>query len=324
MKPRPKVLVTTVPFGELDGRPLEMLAQAGLEVVLNPMNRKLTAEDLAGLISGVDFLIAGTEEINETVLNCADSLRLIARVGIGLDSVDLRGTRERGIPVTYTPDAPSEAVADLTVGLMLSCLRQIHVANERMHSGQWHRYFGRRLGLLTIGLIGLGRIGSRVARRLDGFGPRAILGHDLLSRDRLEIPESVQLVDLERLVHESDVISLHIPLSTKTKGMFDSTRLRAMKPDAVLVNTSRGGVIVEADLLDVLSDGHLAAAALDVFDLEPYRGPLEQQSRVLLTSHMGSMSVDSRTNMEVEAVEEVVRMVKGLPLIRQVPEFEYE
>jgi len=324
MATQARVLVTTVPFGELDAQPLSILEAAGLDVVVNPLNRKLTPEDFVGLIEDVDFLIAGTEEINRSVLDRANRLRLIARVGIGLDNVDLLAARERGIPVSYTPDAPSDAVADLTIGLMLSCLRQIHLANERMHAGEWHRHFGRRLGSLTVGLIGLGRIGSRVACRLGGFSPERILGHDLRSRDQLVIPPSVELVSLDQLVRESDLISLHVPLSGSTRDLFDGARLSSMKADSVLINTARGGIVNETDLLKVLNGGHLSAVALDVFEREPYRGPLEKHSRVLLTSHMGSMSVDSRRRMEIEAAEEVVRMNSGMPLVCPIPESEYE
>jgi len=323
MEPKGRVLVTTVPFGEVDRRPLEILESAGLEVMLNPLNRKLTATDLAGLIEGVDYLIAGTEMIDDSVFARADRLKLIARVGIGLDSVDLAAARRLGVPVTYTPDAPSDAVADLTIGLMLSCLRQIHTANEKMHRGEWHRHFGRRLGTLTVGLVGLGRIGSRVARRLSGFEPAGLLGFDLLGRDQLDIPGSVELADFDRLVRESDVVSIHVPLTGATRGMFDASLLRSMKVGSVLINTARGGIVNEHDLLDALQHGHLSAAALDVFENEPYRGPLEFEPRALLTSHMGSMSVDSRVRMEIEAAEEVVRAVSGMPLARSVPESEY-
>lgn len=323
MESKGRVLVTTVPFGEVDRRPLEILESVGLEVLLNPFNRKLTAADLAGLIEGVDYLIAGTETIDASVLARADRLKLIARVGIGLDSVDLAAARRLGVTVTYTPDAPSDAVADLTIGLMLSCLRQIHTANERMHRGEWHRHFGHGLGTLTVGLVGLGRIGSRVARRLSGFEPAGLLGFDLLGRDHLEIPSSVVLADLDHLVRESDVVSIHVPLTGVTLDMFNAPRLRSMKVGSVLINTARGGIVNERDLLDALQDGHLSAAALDVFDHEPYRGPLESEPRALLTSHMGSMSIDSRARMEIEAAEEVLKIVSGMPPARPVPESEY-
>lgn len=324
MESRPRVLITTVPFGELDRRPLEVLHRAGLEVIVNPFNRKLTSEDLAGLIGGIDYLIAGTENITRGVIELADRLKLIARVGIGLDNVDLAAAREANIPVTYTPDAPSEAVADLTIGLMLSCLRQIHLANQKMHQGEWHRHFGRSLSTLTIGLVGLGRIGSRVARRLEGFRPQRILGHDLRERDQLNISSAIELHDLETLVRESDVVSLHIPLSKSTRNMFDKSLLTLMKTDSVLINTARGGIVNESDLLEILHAGSLTAAALDVFEQEPYRGPLQGEPRLLLTSHMGSMSVDSRTRMEMEASEEIVRHFENLPPSRPVPEFEYQ
>lgn len=324
MSTKGTVLVTTVPFGDADSRPLEILESAGLQVVLNPLSRKVAPGDLASLIGGVDYLIAGTEVIDKSVLAQADRLKLIARVGIGLDGVDLLEARRRGITVTYTPDAPSEAVADLTVGLILSCLRHIHTANYQMHGGEWHRHFGRRIGEMTVGLLGLGRIGGGVARRLEGFAPRRVIGHDLLTRDHLRVPEFVEIVGFDTLVTEADVISIHVPLTRKTQNLFDLPMLYLMKPDAVLVNTARGGIVNEQDLLHALRSGQLSGAALDVFEVEPYGGPLQDEARVLLTSHMGSMSVDSRTRMEVEAAEEVARAVDGLAPLRPVPEAEYE
>ena len=150
-----RVLVTTIPFSDKDKRPLELLNKAGAEVVINPLGRKLKEADLVELISDVDVLIAGTESITEQVLEVATQLKLISRVGIGLDSVDLLAARQRGIEVCYTPDAPSAAVAELTIGLMIDLLRSVQVSNHHIHRGEWYRCLGRRLSEVTIGIIGL-------------------------------------------------------------------------------------------------------------------------------------------------------------------------
>jgi D-3-phosphoglycerate dehydrogenase len=164
----PKALITTVPFGEKNRLPLEQLEAAGIEYLINPIGRKLKEDELAEMVSDFDVLIAGTELITDKVMNSASRLKLISRVGIGLDGVDLLAAERRGIKVSYTPDAPAPAVAELTIGLMLSLLRSVHVANAQIHRGEWHRHFGRRISEVTIGIIGTGRIGGRVLRRLAG------------------------------------------------------------------------------------------------------------------------------------------------------------
>lgn len=318
------MFVSTVPFGNVNPLPIELMKNAGIEYVINPLNKKLTADELASLIPDFDVLIAGTEEINHNVLEQAKKLKLIARVGIGLDSVDLIATRKRGILVSYTPDAPAPAVAELTVSNMLSLLRSTHVANVRMHEGKWNRFFGRRLAEVTVGIIGMGRIGSRVLKHLEGFYPKKVYLNDVRIDKDIQSPLNIEWVDKERIYQDADVISLHLPLSMNTKGMIDRNVLLSMKEDAIVINTARGGIINEQDLYDVMSAGHLFGAAIDVFEMEPYKGNLIEIERCLLTSHMGSMSVDCRTRMEIEATEEAIRFIKGQPLRDEVPESEYE
>lgn len=317
-------LITTIPFADKDRRPIALLESAGIDYRINPLGRKLKEDELAGMIADVDVLIAGTEPITDRVMERANRLKLISRIGIGLDSVDLLAAERRGIRVSYTPDAPSPAVAELTIGLMLSLLRHAHLANARMHEGQWQRMFGRRIAESTIGLIGVGRIGSRVLRHLSGFTPRRVLLNDLAPKPEIPVASNVEWVSQETILREADVISIHVPLTPQTRNMIARDQLQQMKPDALLINTARGGIVNESDLFDVLSAGGLGGAAMDVFEQEPYAGPLVSQERCLLTSHMGSMSIDCRTKMEIEATEEAVRFLQGEPLLNQVPAGEYQ
>jgi D-3-phosphoglycerate dehydrogenase len=322
-----KALITTVPFGEKNRLPLELLENSAIEYVINPLNKKLTEDELVELVPDFDVLIAGTERISDRVMAQAPKLKLISRVGIGLDGVDLLAARQRGIKVSYTPDAPAPAVAELTMGLILTLLRSIHVSNAQLHSGKWMRIFGRRLSEVTIGIIGVGRIGSRVIGRMRGFGTPRILLNDLLPNQALnqKLPEfKLEWVTKEQIYRDSDVISLHLPLTPLTKNMIRREQLLSMKPDAVIINPSRGGIINEQDLYDVMMDGHLSGAAIDVFENEPYTGKLAEVERCLLTAHMGSMSVDCRSRMEIEATEEAVRFLTGQPLESEVPDIEYE
>jgi D-3-phosphoglycerate dehydrogenase len=193
-----------------------------------------------------------------------------------------------------------------------------------MHQGKWERYFGRRIPEVTIGILGAGRIGGRVLGKLSALGASRILVNDL--NPYLHVVDKLKLewVDKETIYREADLISLHVPLTAQTKNMVRYEQLKAMKPDALIINTSRGGIINEQDLVKILSEGHLSGAAIDVFEQEPYSGKLANIERCLLTSHMGSMSVDCRTKMEIEATEEAVRFLTGQDLMYLVPQEEYD
>lgn len=317
-----RVLITTVPFGEEDRRPLALLEGGGIEYILNPLGRRLRAEELAELVSEVDVLIAGTEPITAAVLDRASRLRLIARVGIGLDSVDLLAARQRDILVSYTPDAPAPAVAEMTMGLMLSLLRSLPQADRGMRGGVWRRIAGRRLAELTVGVIGVGRVGTRVIRHLQGFGPR-ILANDLVPDLEFGTAHRVQFVDKETIYREADILTLHLPLTPLTRNLITRREIDLMKRDALLINTSRGNLVNEHDLALRLKEGRLAGAAMDVFAQEPYSGELITLDNCLLTCHMGSMSRDCRAQMELEATQEAVRFLCHEPLRQLVPPEEY-
>ena len=318
----PKVLITTVPFGDKNRQPLDVLEDAGIDYLVNPLNKKLTEDELAEMVTDFDVIIAGTEPITKKVMSNAPNLKMISRVGIGLDSVDLLAAEKRGIVVSYTPDAPAPAVAELTIGMMLTLLRSVQLSNMEMHDGKWHRFFGRRLSEVVIGIIGVGRIGTGVLQHLTGFGSPRILLNDLVSK-KLGKEFNVEWVNKESIYQEADIITIHTPLTIQTKNMVRKEELLSMKDDAIILNTARGGIINEMDLYTVMQSGHLSGAAIDVFDFEPYNGKLREIQRCILTAHMGSMSVDCRTRMEIEATEEAVRFLTNKPLKSIVPDEEY-
>lgn len=317
-----RVLITTVPFGEDVRRPLELLEAEGCDYVLNPHGRQLSAEELAALVGDVDVLIAGTEPITAAVMDHAPRLRLISRVGIGLDSVDLVAARQREILVSYTPDAPAPAVAELTMGLILSLLRSLSLADRGMREGVWRRLVGRRLANLTVGIIGVGRVGKRVIGHLQGFAPR-ILANDLAPDEEFGAANGVRFVEKDTIYREADVITLHLPLTPLTRNLITRREIDLMKPGACLINTSRGGLVAEHDLAIALKEGRLGGVAMDVFAQEPYSGELVTLDNCLLTCHMGSMSHDCRARMELEATQEAIRFLRKEPLRQLVPEEEY-
>jgi D-3-phosphoglycerate dehydrogenase / 2-oxoglutarate reductase len=317
-----KILITTVPFGDKNRYPLDILENASAKYLINPLNKKLTEDELGEMITDFDVIIAGTEKITSKVMDCASNLKMISRVGIGLDSVDLMAAEKRGIKVSYTPDAPAPAVVELTIGMMLTLLRSIHVSNLQMHQGSWDRYFGRSISEVTIGIIGVGRIGTGVLQYLKCFGSPRILTNDIIPELVQEF--NVEWVEKKQIYKEADIISLHLPLTHLTKNMIRREHLLTMKQDALIINTARGGIINEQDLYDVMLTGHLSGAAIDVFEQEPYDGPLKEIERCLLTAHMGSMSVECRARMEIEATEEAIRFLTGKMLEGEVPQEEYE
>ena len=318
-----KVLITTIPFGEKDSLPLDLLKKSGIKYLINPFNKKITEDQLADIVTDFDAIIAGTEPITEKVMNRAPNLKLISRVGIGLDSVDLLAAQKRGIKVSYTPEGPSLAVAELTLGLMLTLLRSVHVSNSQMHKGIWHRFFGKRLEEVTVGIIGVGRIGTIVLKRLKGFGTSKILVNDIVPNRELDSEFKLEWTSKGKIYKEADIISLHIPMTNLTKNMIRKEHLLTMKSDAIIINTSRRGIINEHDLYELMQSEHLSGAAIDVFEKEPYDGPLKEIERCLLTAHMGSMSVDCRTRMEIESTEEAIRFLTGKKLESEVPQEEY-
>jgi len=305
-----RIFVSAYPFGLVDSKPLDILKKAGCKVVLNPYKRKIKPEEEKDLLQGIDGLIAGTEALNGEVLDRADQLRVISRVGVGLDGIDFSVARERGIVVTYTPHAPALAVAELTIGMILDLARMITKADRDIRKGIWSKYMGRLLSEQTVGIIGMGRIGSRVARLLSAFGCH-ILAHDLDPNLTLSDMFSIEWVSLKNLLKKSDFVTLHVPLTDKTYHLINVATLSLMKPTAFLINTSRGPVVDEAALEQSLRNEIIAGAAIDVYEREPYSGPLLHQEKAVLTCHMGAATTRSRYLMELQAAEDCLRVLQG-------------
>ena len=324
MKKIKKILITTATFGQVNRAPLDMLESHKIQYLINPLNKKLTEDELLSLVSDFDVIIAGTEKISSKVMDKAKNLKMISRVGIGLDSVDLLAAERHGIIVSYTPDAPAPAVADLTMGLIYSLLRNLHKANIQLHQNKWHRYFGNRLTNCCIGIIGAGRVGSRVIRNLKALGCNKIYYNDKKVRLKEEDGEQVIFATKEEIYNISDIISFHLPLDVETKNMITMKEISLMKKNVLLINTSRGGIINEEDLYIALNDELILGAAIDVFEQEPYTGKLMEHDNCILTSHMGSMTFECRERMEIEATEEAIRFLTGEALERKVPMDEYE
>jgi len=247
------------------------------------------------------------------VIRQAAKLKIISRNGIGYDGVDVAAATERGILVCNAPKSPAEATADLTFALLLAAARRLPQAHEFTRSGEWSRtgmqppltleVYGRKLGL-----IGFGQIGRAVARRAKGFGMEVVYYDVAAAPAEVEKELGARRMEMEELLEESDFISLHVPLVEKTRGLIGKDEFERMKPEAVLVNASRGPVVDEGALCEALSSGRIAAAGIDVFEMEPPEAkcPLFELENVVLTPHMGSATHATRVLMAREAAGNIV------------------
>ena len=303
-----KLLISTSSFGEYDDAPVKKLKNAGFEIELNPHGRTLKKEECVKLLNDKVGLIAGVEPLNRDVLQTAKHLKVISRCGAGMDNVDREAAKKLGIRVYNTPDAPTQAVAELALGLIFGLLRNISKNDREIRKGIWNKEMGNLLSGKTIGIVGLGRIGRKLLELLNPFKLK-VIACEPFPENKFVKQNNIRLMPLEELLHEADVVSLHIPYNNETKNLIDMGKLSLMKKSAILINASRGGIIVESDLEKALLDGVIKGAALDVFDKEPYNGPLKNLENIILTSHIGSYARESRIQMEMEAVD---NLIKGL------------
>ena len=273
---------------------------------------KLTEEEFCLKIAGVEAVIAGSELWTETVLGAAESLRIVARTGAGVDTVDLEAAARRGIWVTNTPGATSPAVADFTLGLILCLLRNIPAVARDMKDAKWEQYCGRDLGSLTLGVVGAGSIGREVIKRARGFGARA-LACDIAPDDEFAREFQVEYVPLDELMARADIVSIHVSLNEQTRGLIDERRLGLMKKLSYLINTSRPAVVDKAALVKLLEAREIAGAAIDVHDPEPPApdDPLVALDNVIATPWTAYKTQETISRMCIGAATDVVTVLEG-------------
>lgn len=305
-----KVLISTSSFGAIDAAPLVRLREHGIRPELNPRGRTLTEEEIASLVGEVDGLLAGTEPLNERVLTRAGRLKVISRVGVGIDNVDLGEAARRGIAVFTTQNSHTHAVAELTLGGMLGLLRHVPQMHEALRVGRWHRPMGTLLNGKTVGFVGLGRVGKCMVELLRPFGV-SLLAFDVRPDAGWAAAHDVQLVTLHELLARADIVSIHAAKEQISGYLLGAAEIALLKPGSYLVNTARGGLVDEAALHQALAAGRLRGAYLDTFECEPYDGPLRELPNVVLTPHAGSYAAEARVRMEVEAVDNLLDWLRG-------------
>jgi len=301
----PKILISTTTFGEFDPVPLDLLKKAGINFDLNPHRRKLTGEEVAVLAQGTAGIIAGTESLSGDVLRQIKNIKVISRCGAGIDNVDLETARELGIAVHSTPYGPTRAVAELTVGLMLDCLRGISQSDRSIRRGEWQKPMGWLLEGKTVGIIGFGRIGKTVCRLLQPWGVKVIAYDIVPPPDNL----GAAIVTFEHLVANSDILTLHTHASAGC--IINPNSIAKMKTGAIVINTSRGNLVDENALYSAVQSGKLAGAGIDTPPEEPYTGKLRELENVIITSHIGSYAKEARVLMEKQAVENLLSELKA-------------
>lgn len=306
------VLVTSTSYGRSDPTLKERLAAACGEVRYNETGKPLRAPQLREMLRGVDGYIAGLDEISREALELADRLKIIARYGVGVDNVDLEAAREKGVVVTNTPGANSVSVAELAIALILAAARKIPDAVAATRAGEWPRLTGITLRNKTVGIVGYGAIGRCVAERLLPFGCK-LVAFDPYVRTAGENAGEVTMESLDELLRQSDIVTLHVPVTDETRRMVDRPFLSSMKPNAILVNTARGELIENSELVRALDKGKLGAAALDVFDQEPLpkESPLMKSPKILVTPHMASHSDDAMNEMGEMAMHDCLAVLHG-------------
>ena len=311
MQTRYKVLVTPASFGKTDPLPLQRLKEYGCEIIKNPLGHPLKEEELIPLLSDVDGVIAGLDEFTEEAMKSSSRLKVISRYGVGLDNVDTEAAKRLGIVVTNTPDVNTQAVADLTFGLLLSVSRMIPQAHLSTGQGQWQRFIGRGVCKKVLGIIGLGHIGKAVAKRAKGF-EMEILAYDVKQDEAFAQTLGIRFRSLDDLLREADFITLHCELNSQTEGILGERELGLMKETAFLINTARGGLVDEKALYQALKAGKIAGAALDAYGQEPPLGnPLLTLDNIVATPHIGAYTYETVLDMGLLSVENLMKALRG-------------
>lgn len=311
--PELTVAIGVSSFGAADPAPRELLAGAGARLVENPHGRTLKEDEVAELLREADALVAGTEPLTAEVLDSAPRLRAISRVGVGTDNVDLAAAARLGIAVFNTPDAVTQAAAELTLSGILCVLRHVHEMDAELRAGRWTRKMGRLLSGKTVGIVGLGRIGKRVATLLEPFGVER-LGYDIFPDTAWAAEHGVAFTPFHDLLARADIVTIHTSKTPDVGPIFGRAELALMKEGAVIVDTARGDVLDEEAVAEALREGRLGGAYLDVFAEEPYGGALRELDNVLLTPHAGSYAEEARVRMETEAVEQLLAFLVPQPV----------
>ena len=315
-----KIFISNVLFGKADPDILKKLfSQPGLSIQWNEKQRLLSQDELIEDAKDANIVIASTENLNGLIRE-SSALELIAKIGVGYDNVDLELCQQKGIRVTYTPDAVTQSVAELTVSLIVFLIRRLHLSAPDLKQGLWERRIGREISELSLGIIGFGRIGNRLIELLSVFRPKKIWVNDIqpieakVADVRSRLGLDIESTSFENLLIHSDLVSVHVNLNPSSHHLISDRAFQLMPKGCYLINTSRGKVVDERALYNALETEKIDGAALDVFENEPYQGELTQFRQLILTPHIGACSQKARRDMDLEATESILAYLEGKAL----------
>jgi len=287
---------------------LKSLQDIGEISYTNDTGKRLNEDELCKAVENVDGVIAGTEKFTRRVFESSPNLRVISRVGVGLDSIDLDAAQEHGVIVVNTPDAPIQAVAEHTLALIFAVLKRITIYNSNIRRGEYTVESGLLLNGRSVGIVGLGRIGRKVAEMLECLGCR-IIYHDPFMTEKLD--KAWRCADtLAELLENADIVSLHLPPQKDNKPILDKRAFEKCREGLVVINTARGSLIDEGALIQAIENGIIWGVGLDVFSFEPYTGKLLDYPQVVVTPHVASNTIESRQQMEMEAVNNLINELR--------------
>lgn len=302
------IQVTTSTFGKAGSKPIDYLKSKEIPFRVNPYGRKLTEEEVVEVLSDADGVIAGTEPLTDRVLNQLPKLKIISRCGTGMNNVDLESAEQLGIKVYNTPTVHVDAVAELALAAVLSSLRNVVQNDKSVRSRAWAKTMGRSLYQKKVGIIGFGKVGKKFCELLEPFDAELFFYDPFVNEESIQ-PYNAQQLSLENLMRTCDILSIHVPYTKENHHMINASNLSLVKKDVLIINTSRGGLINEEDLFIFLNDHPGASAYLDVFEKEPYDGRLTELDNVTLSPHVGTSTLETREEMELEAC---INLAKGL------------
>ncbi len=299
------IFLAPTTFGQFSDSPKILLDQNGYDIFTNQLGRKLESSEIIELAKESVGIIAGTEPYTKEVLQKLPHLKVISRLGVGMDNIDLETAKGMGIKVYKTQTTPAQAVAELVVGLMVNVGRKISIQFSELKNGTWNKQMGELLHGKTLGIIGLGTIGKTLVKLVKGFNFN-ILAFDIFHDEGFAKENNISYCSLDNLLSKSDIVSTHLNLSENNIGLMGEKQFAIMKPSSIFINTSRGEVVDEKALYHALKSKEIGAAGIDVFQKEPYKGQLKDLKNVVLTPHIGSYAKEIRIQMEIEATKNLI------------------
>jgi len=312
-----KVLITSRSFGTVGDEPKKYLEEHGSKLIFPNSTDLMDDESFIKVLSEFNAVILGNDKITEKVLQNCPSLKLICKHGTGIDNIDLEAARNKGVKVTNVPATNADAVADVTFALMLDVARRVSFAATTVKKGEWSKITGVDVCFKTLGLIGFGAIGQKVAKRAKGFGMR-VMAYDTLVKNA-PIDLDIEMATFENVIKNADFLSIHVPLNDKTRNLVSYKEMSMMKKGSFIINTARGGIVDEDALFENLISGHLRGAGLDVTEKEP---PVDNRLLILenvtILPHMASHSMEAINAVSMACAKNIVNFFDGKDLENQI------